>query len=630
MAYRRTGSLLMVPVLAAIIVAGLAAPAAAAMSLVWSDEFDGTSLDTGSWTAITGDGCPSLCGWGNNELEYYRPQNVSVSGGYLTLTAREEYYGGRQFTSGKVETKNKQSFLYGRVEMRAKIPTGGGMWPAFWMMPQDDAYGGWAASGEIDIMESANATDWISGTIHYGGSWPDNQHSGGTYSPGGVNFADDFHVYAIEWEPGQIRWYVDDVHYSTKSNWEWYSDGAPGNSLAPFDQDFFIILNAAVGGYFTGCVETSCVTADLPQEYIIDYVRVYQETSNEAPTVSITYPTEGDNPPAGEIVLTADASDTDGSVTTVEFYNGTTYLGEDSTPPFSFTWTSVADGCYSVAARAIDDESAFSTDTADITVGSGCGQAPFAGSPFDVPGKVEAEDFDEGGEGVAYHDTDSGNNGGQYRTSEAVDIEGCSDAGGGYNLGWVREGEWLEYTIDVSIPGDYPIDVRVASLSVGGEFHLEFNGVNETGAIAVPVTGGWQNWTTVTATATLSAGTHLMRFVPTIEGFNVNSFEFGAGTGVDDLHTSRPVLHPVYPNPFNPTTTISYDLPEPAAVTLSIYDPAGKLIRRLIREETVAAGPHSVVWNGRNEAGHVVAAGVYFCRLDAGDVSEVHRMALVK
>ncbi len=627
---KSTTSLLGGLALTIMVVAGLVTPAVAAMSLAWSDEFDGTSLDTDNWTVVIGDGCPNLCGWGNNELEYYRSQNVVVSGGNLTLTAREEYYGGRHFTSGKVETKNKQSFLYGRIEARAKIPTGDGMWPAFWMMPQDDVYGGWAASGEIDIMESANSTTWIGGTIHFGGSWPNNTYSGGTYSPGGINFADDFHIYAIEWEPEEIRWYVDDVHYYTRYSSQWYSDGAPGNPLAPFDQDFFIILNAAVGGNYTGCTEVGCVTADLPQEFIIDYVRVYQETSNEAPTVLITYPTEGDNPPAGDVTITATASDTDGTVAAVEFYDGATYLGEDTASPFAFTWTSVADGCYSIIAKAIDNEGAFGTDTADITVGSGCGQGPYPGSPFALPARIEAEDFDIGGEGVAFHDTDSGNNGNAYRTSEDVDIEACSDEGGGYNLGWIIEGEWTEYTVDVPVAGEYSIDVRVASQSIGGAFHLEFNGVDETGDVVVPVTGGWQNWTTVSTSATLSAGTQLMRFVPTIEGFNVSYFDFQSETAVTDLHMGRATLHPCHPNPFNPATTISYDLPDRVAVTLGIYSPAGKLVKTLVDGETIEPGRHAVVWNGRNEAGQVVATGVYFCRLDAGGYSEIRRMAVVK
>ncbi|MBD3368276.1 MAG: family 16 glycosylhydrolase [Candidatus Eisenbacteria bacterium] len=630
MTSRKTIASLGALALAILLVAGTVVPASGAMSLVWSDEFDGTGLDTGNWTIDIGDGCPDLCGWGNNELEYYRAQNVSVTGGYLTLTAKDEYYGGRHFTSGKVHTRDKQSFLYGRIEMRAKLPTGGGMWPAFWMMPQDSAYGGWAASGEIDIMESANSTTWIGGTIHFGGSWPENTYSGGTYAPGGVNFADDFHVYAIEWEPEEIRWYVDGVHYLTKYSSQWYSDNAPGNPLAPFDQPFYIILNAAVGGNYTGCTETGCISADLPQEYVIDYVRVYQETGNQAPEVAVMYPTEGDNPPAGDITITVTASDPDGSVARVEFYDGTTYLGQDETAPYTFTWTSVADGCYSIEARAFDDEGAFTTDTADITVGAGCGQAPYLGSPFTLPSRIEAEDYDVGGEGVAYHDTDAGNNGDDYRPGEDVDTETCSDVGGGYNVGWIMEGEWLEYTLDVPVPGEYDINIRVASQSQGGVFHLEFNGENRTGDIVVPVTGDWQSWTTVTSSVTLPAGPQLMRFVPTSEGFNVNWFDFGTETGVAEAISGIPRLRACYPNPFNPRTTIRYVLPEPTTVSVAIYSPAGRLVRELVRDRPVAAGRHEVVWNGRNESGRTVAAGVYSCRLKTPDGEESVKLTLLK
>ena len=602
------------------------------LSLVWSDEFDGTSLDIDNWTIDIGDGCPDLCGWGNNELEYYRPENVAVADGYLTLTAREEFYGGRYFTSGKVLTRDKQYFRYGRIEMRAKIPTGGGMWPAFWMMPQDDVYGGWAASGEIDIMESASETTWIDGTIHFGGEWPNNAYSGGAYAPGGVNFADDFHVYAIEWEPEEIRWYVDDVLYSTKYYWQWYSEGDPDNPLAPFDQDFFIILNAAVGGDYTGCTYPGCITADLPQEYIIDYVRVYQDTGNVAPTVTITSPAEGDNPPAGDITITATAADTDGVVATVEFFDDTYYLGEDTTPPYTIVWPAVADGCYSIVARAIDDNGAFSTDTADITVGDGCGQAPFLGSPFVLPTRIEGEDFDVGGEGVAYHDTDPGNNGNQYRLEEDVDVQTCSDVGGGYNLGWVIESEWLEYAVVVPVTGEYPVDIRVAAQYVGGVFHLEFNGENKTGDVVVPVTGGWQTWTTVSATATLDAGTYVMRFVPTDEGFNVNYFEFQPPTTVTvpDRPPTDVVLHPCYPNPFNPLTTVSYDLPRQSTISVRVYDLAGRLVQVLVDDVTQSPGRHTATWAGRDSRGMAMTSGTYFCRLEVGGRIETMRMMLIR
>ena len=301
-----------------ILTAGLLTPVSATFSLVWSDEFNGTSLDLTKWTPDIGDGCPSLCGWGNNELQYYRAENLAVSGGNLVITTLEESFGGRSYTSGKVTTRNKHTFLYGRIEMRAKIPTGGGMWPAFWMMPQDDVYGGWAASGEIDIMESANETTSVGGTIHYGGSYPNNTYSGGSYSLGGASFADDFHIYAVEWEPDEMRWYVDGVLFYTRTSAQWYTDAAPDNPQAPFDQDFYIIINAAIGGNYTGCTSPSCITASLPQQFLIDYIRVYEDIPNAAPAVSITSPVSGSSHPTGDITIDATASDPDGSIAGVD------------------------------------------------------------------------------------------------------------------------------------------------------------------------------------------------------------------------------------------------------------------------------------------------------------------------
>lgn len=612
---------------------GFSTPANATWSLVWGDEFNGTSLNTSDWNYDIGTGCPSLCGWGNNELEYYRSENVSVSGGDLIITSKAESFGGASFTSGKIHTKNKQTFLYGRFEMRAKIPTGGGMWPAFWMLPEADAYGGWAASGEIDIMEASNATTSINGTIHYGGSWPSNTFSGNSYSLGGANFADDYHIYAIEWEPDAMRWYVDGVLYSTKTSSQWYTNTAPGNPQAPFDQAFYLILNAAVGGNYTGCTSPGCITASLPQQYVVDYIRVYEDIVNIPPVVTITSPASGGTVPAGNVTIDATASDPDGSITTVEFWDGFNYLGEDTTSPYSFVWNAVPNGCYTIVARVIDNLGGVETDEVDITVGTGCGQVPYLGSAFVFPTKIEAEDYDVGGEGVAYHDTDPGNNGGQYRPAEDVDIETCSDAGGGFNVGWLAQSEWTEYTVDVPVAGDHTFDIRVASASTGGTLHLEFNGIDETGNIAVPVTGGWQTWTTVSATANLAAGIQTMRFVPTSSGeFNLNYFEVvGVPTAIGPGDTpTQTALHPCFPNPFNPTTTISYDLNERVTISLAIYDVTGRRIRTLVDGESSDAGRYRRAWDGRDDAGRAVATGVYFYRLDAGTYSKSRKMVMLK
>lgn len=238
--------------------------------LVWSDEFDGTQLNTANWSyQIMGDG-------GNNEWQYYtsRPQNSWVSGGCLTIQAnKENYYAeGRtyNYTSARLRTGGKQEFLYGRMEGRIKLPKGQGIWPAFWMMPADNVYGGWAASGEIDIMESVNQAFSVYGTLHYGGSWPNNQHSGCPYG-NGTDFSQAFHVYAIEWEPNEFRWYVDGHLFCTRTNW--WSSG--GDYPAPFDQPFYFILNVAVGGNWPGYPDE---TTTFPQRMVVDWIRVYQKT----------------------------------------------------------------------------------------------------------------------------------------------------------------------------------------------------------------------------------------------------------------------------------------------------------------------------------------------------------------
>ncbi|GGX48626.1 family 16 glycosylhydrolase [Saccharospirillum salsuginis] len=262
---------------AAIATLGLAASTtafAANYELVWSDEFNGSSLDESLWSYQIGDGCDiGLCGWGNNERQYYQADNVTVANGLLTIEAREERNKGSAYTSGRIRSIFKGDFTYGRIEARMKLPAGQGIWPAFWMLPTDEAYGGWAASGEIDIMEAVNlggtGGNDVHGTLHYGGSWPDNVYSGQVYTPS-TSVTDNFHTYAVEWEPGEIRWYVDGLLYQTQT--EWYSDN--GAYPAPFDQDFHLLLNVAVGGDWPGDPDSTTV---FPTAMQVDYVRVYQD-----------------------------------------------------------------------------------------------------------------------------------------------------------------------------------------------------------------------------------------------------------------------------------------------------------------------------------------------------------------
>ena len=241
--------------------------------LVWSDEFNGTAVDTTKWEYMIGDGSTyGIPGWGNNEKQYYRAENATVANGELTITAKQEWFGGKQYTSARLRTLNRGDWTYGRFEMRAKLPVGQGMWPAFWMLPSNSPYGGWAAGGEIDIMESSgNSPETIHGTIHYGGEYPANTYSGNTTNlPAGT--AGNWHVYAVEWQEGVIRWFVDGQLYSTKTSW--YSTN--GAYPAPFNVDFHMLLNLAVGGWFPGDPDGTTV---FPQELVVDYVRVYERGS---------------------------------------------------------------------------------------------------------------------------------------------------------------------------------------------------------------------------------------------------------------------------------------------------------------------------------------------------------------
>jgi beta-glucanase (GH16 family) len=244
-------------------------------TLVWSDEFNGTSVDTTVWNYELGNGSN---GWGNSELEYYtsRTDNSYIESGSLVIQAKSESYGGKSYTSARMTTQGKKSFTYGRFEARIKLPPGGtGMWPAWWMMPENaSSYGGWPACGEIDIMEAINSLPTIYGTIHYVGGAGSN---GGHYTPL-ISPTSDYHIYAIEWGPSiggtyYIKWYYDDINYYTSATWSTSYAPYP----APFDKPFYFILNLAVGGNWPGCTSPSCITATFPQKMYIDYLRVYQK-----------------------------------------------------------------------------------------------------------------------------------------------------------------------------------------------------------------------------------------------------------------------------------------------------------------------------------------------------------------
>ncbi len=239
--------------------------------LVFQDEFNGAAVDTSKWSFTIGGG-----GFGNNEQQYYTSDadNVRVTDGKLIIQAIPESFGGENYTSAKLTTQ--EEWTYGRFEFRARLPEGQGLWPAIWMLPSDaDVYGGeWPVCGEIDIMEyMGSQAGTVLGTLHYGNPWV--YVTDYYYLEEGESFADDFHTFAMEWLPGEFRWYVDGELYQIQQNWYSADDGTQYSYPAPFDQDFYLMLNLAVGGYFPGDPDESTWTKDT---FEIDYVRVYEYT----------------------------------------------------------------------------------------------------------------------------------------------------------------------------------------------------------------------------------------------------------------------------------------------------------------------------------------------------------------
>ncbi|WP_164545769.1 glycoside hydrolase family 16 protein [Paenibacillus albus] len=239
--------------------------------LIWNEDFEGPDIDLSRWDYDIGGH-----GWGNNERQYYTKEarNAYIKDSKLIIKAIQEEYEGSPYTSAKLVTRGKADWLYGRFEIRAKLPSGQGIWPAFWMLPTDpQLYGNWPSSGEIDMMEMVGKEpNRVHGTLHMG-----NPHiyKGGSFALAEGNFADHFHIFTLDWTPEQIRWYIDGELYHKSS--EWYSRetefAEPTPYPAPFNQPFYLMLNLAVGGYWPGSPDESTV---LPQMLEVDYIRIYQ------------------------------------------------------------------------------------------------------------------------------------------------------------------------------------------------------------------------------------------------------------------------------------------------------------------------------------------------------------------
>ncbi|QUL56830.1 family 16 glycosylhydrolase [Paenibacillus tritici] len=248
------------------------ASAAPTWNLAWSDEFDGTSLNTANWTAETGTGSG---GWGNNELQFYtnREQNLKVTGGNLVITAQKENYSGMNYTSARIKTQGLKNFTYGKIEARIKLPSGQGLWPAFWMLGSNiTTPPGWPACGEIDIMERVNNNAVVNGTVH----WDAGGHAEYGQVTGNLDFS-QYHTYSVEWDSKYIKWFVDGTQFN-----QFYIENGTGNT-EEFQKPFFLLLNLAVGGNWPGAPNGA---TSFPAQMLVDYVRVYQEGAPSSGIVS--------------------------------------------------------------------------------------------------------------------------------------------------------------------------------------------------------------------------------------------------------------------------------------------------------------------------------------------------------
>lgn len=239
-------------------------------TMAWNDEFNAETL-SGDWVFDLGDGCPDLCGWGNNELQFYRKENAELKDGKLIITAKKESMGGKNYTSSRLKTKGKKEFQFGRIDIRAAVPKGQGIWPALWMLGANNSEVSWPASGEIDIMEmiggdASGRDDTVHGTLHWDNNGNYAYKGGSKTLSDGAKFADNYHVYSLLWDENSIAWLVDDEKF-----YEMYISSP---AMDEFRKPFFLLINLAVGGNWPGNPDNTTV---FPQQFAVDYVRVFEK-----------------------------------------------------------------------------------------------------------------------------------------------------------------------------------------------------------------------------------------------------------------------------------------------------------------------------------------------------------------
>jgi hypothetical protein len=363
-------------------------------------------------------------------------------------------------------------------------------------------------------------------------------------------------------------------------------------------------------------------------DFCIDYMKFIM--GNKAPYGTITAPE--DNTifvDSSDVTISVDAGDPDGEVSLVELYTGSAKIGEVTSEPFDFVWEKVPVGLYSIAA-VVTDSGGLSvvTDTVKISVRKA--QGPFLGMPHAIPGKIECEDYDFGGEGVSFHELTAGNKFlVTYHGDDPVDVGASGDEGGGYNIGDFQDGEWVNYTVDVAATGLYDIEIRYATAMDGSSISLSVDGLNLTGTVPTPNTNNWDGYASVSvAGKSITRGEHILT-MRCVKGYqNVNWLRFtNSAVGIFDEQPAGPAVYElsrIYPNPFNLFTTVAYQLAEPSRAELTVYDLLGTKVKTLVDEQQ-DAGFHQVSFQAEN-----LAPGIYFVRLVVGRQIYQKKMLVMK
>jgi beta-glucanase (GH16 family) len=563
-------------------------------TLVFSDGFSGATIDRSVWTFGIG--------FTNDNVHYYtdRTLNAQLSGGELQIIARKESYNGYAFTSALLQSKNAIAWRYGRMEARMKMPAGDGFVPAFWMMPADDRYGWWPCSGEIDIMEyPSTEVNKIYGTAHarayssFTGSAP----KSATLSV--QDAASAFHVYAIEWSPDKIDYYVDQTKYHTVTN------DLGGAASWPFDTPFYIILNLAVGGGWVGTPGSSTV---FPAMMEVDYVRVYQSLDE----IGIT----------GPDFLT---SSTSGATYSVPVVSGASYAwtvpagaqiaSGQGTHQITVNWGTTG-GSLGVTISAAGSTV---TPTLPVVVANNLLKNPGLGKGVKYWNAIA------GGPGKATFDIDSmGVVAGNRCMKAVVTTPGANP----WDIQFTQSGFPLlsgkQYTVRLKAKADVSgRQVNVSLLNAGTFAYY--------GGTTLTLSNTWQEYTCTVTPNQNATGLFTIDL-----GAQVGTYRFDdlsvadplLGTGVDAHHqTGIPetvILEQNYPNPFNPSTTIRYGLPGLSHVTLVVYNTLGQQVATLVQGEQTA-GYYEVMFDGTN-----LPSGVYFYRLQSGGCLETRKLLLAK